>query len=179
MRTHTYWMAAVAVLVAGPMAAQQHEHTGEAVEPASAMHAAGMMCMGMMGDGLGMAPLPAKLLGARDALGLTDEQATALAELASEFEGKQGDHMVKHMQERRTAQDALAGGDLEVYERHLRAVADHMVEAHLAMAEVSQRARALLTADQIDQLERSMAMMGHMRGGMSGTMEGHEPGPGH
>ncbi len=131
-----------------------------------------MICMGMV-------PLPSMLVCARDALGLTDEQATALAELASEFDVEHGDHMVKHMQERRAAQDALAGGDLEVYERHLRAVADHMVQAHLAMTEVSQRARALLTADQIDQLERSMAMMGHMRGGMSGMMRGHQPGSGH
>ena len=181
MRTHSFLATAtVALLTAGPVQAQQHDHPGDAAEPASSMHAGeGMMCMGMMGDDMGMAPLSSKLLGARDALGLTAEQVTALSGLASKFEMEHGDHMANHMQERRTAQGALADGDLEAYERHLRAAADHMVQGRIAMAEASQQARALLTTDQIDQLERAMAMMGHMKGGMSGMMQGHEPGPGH
>jgi Spy/CpxP family protein refolding chaperone len=139
----------------------------------------GMMGPGMrqmMGQGMGVmstgGPGPAMILRMGDALNLTDEQRVRLQAIQGEYSGSVEPLMAAVMRAHQEAAAALAGDppDIEAYERALREANDRMVEAHVAMARAAVEARAVLTDEQLGQLEDSIRMMRGMTGMMGSGM---------
>lgn len=126
--------------------------------------------MQMMGQGMGMmgtgGPSPAMILRMGNALALTDKQRSQLEAIRDEHQADATPMMSDMRSAQREAMDALAGDspDLEAYEAALRAGANRMIEAHVAMARAAVEARSVLTAEQRDQLEGGMSMLQGMMG---------------
>lgn len=161
---HVKTLTLAALVAATPVAAQQGQH---AMPPA---HAGMMDCMTMMGG----AP-PAMILRHADELDLSAEQVDRL-EALHRARAERAQPMQPMMEAHMAAAEAVKGEspDLEAYEAHLREAMGHMVRAHVDMARAAVEARAILTAEQTDELRDVMASAGHGRMGMAG--EGHEQG---
>ena len=148
-------MTVALAAMAGPAVAQQQGH---------AQHGQGMQgmqgCMGMMGG-----PPPAMLLQHQDELGLSADQVTRLESLKDA--AGPGTHMAAVKSAHSRAAEAIEGAepDWTAYETALRDAAEHMVQAHTAMARAAVSARDVLTPAQREQLSG----MGH---GMDGKMGG-------
>jgi hypothetical protein len=184
-------MTVALAAMAGPAVAQQQGHAqhGQGMHDMQGMQGMQGMnhCMKMMGG-----PPPAMVLQHQEELGLTADQVTRLETLKAE--AGSGAHMTEVMAAHSRAAEAIEGDapDWTAYETALRAAADHMVQAHTAMARTAVAARDVLTPAQREQLsgmDHGMSGMmagdgpGHsgmmgcmMMGGMQGTMGGHGAG---
>jgi Spy/CpxP family protein refolding chaperone len=177
----------VLAAIAAPAAAQQEGHGQHAQGMQSMGNMQGMEhCTDMMGG-----PPPAMVLQYQEELGLWEDQVSRLETLRDEA-GAQA-HMPEVMAAHARAAEALDANrpDWATYEAALRSAADHMVQAHTAMARTAVAAKDVLTPAQREQLSGmdhgmsgmmgndgagQMGMMGcMMMGGMNG-MEGHGAG---
>lgn len=182
-------MAAGLFLVTSGLSAQMGQMHGQRSDTAPGMMGERMMMRGMMGQGMmgpemmemmgqGMGmmatggPGPAMILRMSDALELSQDQTSRLNEIRDELSDVRRQHMSAGMAAHQEAERALQGDapDFGAYEEALSEAASHMVQAHVAMARASVRAREVLGPEQRPQLERSMDMMRGMMG---------EPGTGH
>jgi hypothetical protein len=146
--------------------------------------AAGGAAMGMSGamsGGMHAAaparPGPGALLDAADRLGLTPEQREGLAALEARFRTEHAARMDAAGEAHALAAAALEGKapSLDLYERELRAAAEHGVAAHVSLARAAVEAAGLLTPEQRVTLE-SVVPDG---GGCSCCEEGHGSMEGH
>ena len=198
MRTMRWTMPlALVALIVAPLGAQQMGamHPGQ-----GGMMEQGMMPMcsmmggqamagheGMMSGG-GMAGMNhgdmmgAALFGGVD-LALTPDQNAKLGDLMGKAREEHQAHMQAAMSVQMGATPALAGTqpDLDAYRKAMREAADHMVQAHMAVARASVEARALLTPDQLAKLPEGAQLMNTMMCGMMGgtMMGGQAPGGAH
>lgn len=173
MKTIGALVAVGALLVATPAVAQQHGHAQDQGEM-HGMHGAGAAaqhCSGMSG---GMSATTA--LQHRSDLQLSPDQVARLEAIQEEARAAATPHMEEAMSARAEAMGSLesAEPDLQGYESSLRRAADHMVQAHVAMAENTIGARGVLTAEQREKL----AEFSHQMDGMMGDM-GHTGGSMH
>lgn len=147
------------LLAAAPAFAQQHQHGQQPAEPGGMMQMQGMHGM--------MMPGPMMILRLREPLGLTEAQAQRLEALREREQQAHHPHMMAAMQAMQEANRMLEqpDADLARYEAKLREAADHMVQAHLAMARTGQEAREILTPEQRSKLQTGMEMMRHMMPG--------------
>lgn len=183
-------------LVGSPLAAQQHGHgvssdSGGApmgmMQGQTGMMGGGMMQMmqmmqgqhGMMGGML--AGGPAMILQLRGSLDLTDDQVARLEALrdSARSEMRQQTHQGMQAIQAASRQLAPATTDLEAYATGLRQAAEHIIQAHIALARAGVEARSVLTEEQqgrLDILWRGFEELrgGTMNGGMmnGGTMQG-------
>lgn len=118
-----------------------------------------------MGQGMGIVvtggPGPAMLLSMGEALSLTDAQKAQLGAVQDEYSKASEHHMPGLIAAHEDLRAALEGDspDLGAYERALQDGAHLMVQAHVAMAQAAQKARTILTDEQIEHLSSGMAMM--------------------
>lgn len=163
MKTIVAMTVALAAMAAPAVAQQQgHAQHGQGMHDMQGMQ--GMEhCMKMMGG-----PPPAMVLQHQDDLGLSADQVSRLEALKEE--AGSGAHMTEVMAAHTRAAEALEGDapDWTAYETALRAAADHMVQAHTAMAKAAVAADDLLTPAQREQLSGMSHGMGGMMGGGDG-----------
>jgi Spy/CpxP family protein refolding chaperone len=162
-------IATAAVLMAMPLAAQQHGHDRHGDQPRPHMGMMGEHCMKMMGG-----PPPAMLLHHQEELGLSADQIRRIERLQTETHG--GAHMGAAMAAHREAAELLQADrpDFAAYEAKLREAAGHMIQAHTQMARATVEARGILTPEQREQvagMAHGAAMHGQGHGAMGG--EGH------
>jgi len=194
----TLMITAAAILAAAPVNAQhgQHGQGGQQQPPPqqqSRTQQTSMMadhmqrCMDMM-----TGTSPGMLLQHRQDLSLTDDQVRRLETIRSRTDQAAMTHM-------RPAMDAVAAAETQLnsnapnfqaYETRLRQAADHMVQAHVALARGAVEARQVLTSDQRSRIATLRTagheMAGNSNGGMhpgSGMQQGMmmpcmTPGPG-
>lgn len=155
--------------MAMPAAAQQQGHAqhGQGTPGPEGMQ--GMEhCLSMMG-----APPPGMMLRHQEELGLSADQVGQLETLKDEA-GAQS-HRTEVMAAHARAAAALESDDPDwpAYEAALRAAADHMVQAHTAMAKAAVEAGDVLSAAQREQLAGLDHGMSGMMPGMAGDGGGH------
>jgi Spy/CpxP family protein refolding chaperone len=131
----------------------------------------GMMGWGMtqmMGQGMGMlatgGPGPAMILRLEEPLDLTGDQVRHLEEIRDQFYETVRTEMNAAVTAHRDARAAvqIESPDFEAYERFVNEASDHMVQAHVAMARATARAREILTGEQRQQLHEGFVMMQRM-----------------
>lgn len=157
-----------ALLATAPAAAQQHGHAQHGEKAAGQQGMAGMQhCAHMMG---GMTP--AMVLSHGDHLDLSAAQVERLEALRDERMAESQAHMQQAMGAQSAAAEMLQDDepDFGAYEARLRTAADHMVQAHTAMARSAVATRDVLTEEQRESLAGMTARMQH--GGMQdGAMQ--------
>jgi len=125
---------------------------------------------------------PGAVFGGVD-LALTPDQDTKLGDLMAKAREEHQAHMQAAMSVQMGATASLAGAkpDLDAYQAAMREAADHMVQAHMAVARASVDARGLLTPDQLAKLPEGAQLMNTMMCGMmGGSMMGSQaPGGAH
>lgn len=170
-QSRTFLTAAVALLLAHPAVAQQHQHETEAAtnSPGMGMMSGDMMSMmsgGMMMDMTVMGLQPAALLGSASVLELSDEQVQRLEALESEGHAAHREHAQSAMEARMRAASALQGDlpDLEAYSEAVTEAAHHMAMAHIGMARTAMEARGVLTPSQREKVMAATSMMKGMQG---------------
>ena len=174
-------VTALALAVASPVLAQQHEHEGQR-KPADmgAMHCGDGMTMmhGMPAgrhDTRGAAmdsmrhemmammgpPTPAMILSRKRQLGLSADQVSRLEALQKEAEPACAEHMRLAMTTVGAANQLLTAAtpDYVAYSAKLNEAAGHMIEAHVALAKAAVAARNVLTPAQRQTLTDHMAEM--------------------
>lgn len=178
MFKRTMAIAAGMLLTASGLSAQMGQMHGQRPDTMPGMMGQGMMMGGMMGQGMmqmmghGMGmmatggPGPAVILRMGDALELTEDQVSRLERIQEDASAARRPHMEAAMSAHRTGAQALQGDspDFTAYEQALSEAATHMVQAHVAMARASVRAREVLTEEQLGQLHSGMRMMRGMMG---------------
>lgn len=135
-----------------------------------------MMGQGMHGGGMMMGTPGSVLLGAADELGLNADQKQKLEDIQKTATSTMTAQMQVAMTARQKAAEATSGDapDMDAYGKALRQAADAMVQAHLAMAQASVEARAVLTPEQRQNAESRFGLGEAMRCGMG--MMGMGPG---
>lgn len=160
LKVKSLLIVTTALLVSTPAMAQQQGHPGQ-----HEGHPQGMAMMAghcpMMG---GAAPM--MLLHHADALDLSADQVERIETIRERTDGAA--HMQGAMAAHRQAAELMAGDqpDLARFEAKLQEAADHMVQAHTAMARASVEARTVLTPEQRDRLKD----MDHAAMGQRGAM---------
>jgi len=130
----------------------------------SGMMGEGMM-PGMMGEGMmsGMMDMdcPCLPLRLRGSLGLSEDQVQRIEDIEERSGKEQAEHTGLATEAQRAAMAALhaQNPNLQEYEARLREAASHGVEAQLALARGSIRAREILTAAQREQLRSAVEAM--------------------
>ena len=132
-----------------------------------------MMAMMMKGDMKPKTDVASISLSLRESLDLTAEQVTRLMALQASSQAEMANHMAAQMQGMQSAAaiSESAAPDLTAYEAALRAGANHLVLAHLAMAHADADARAVLTPMQRDRLVLARRVMKEMHAGMMMEMK--------
>lgn len=167
---HRYFLGAIALLAAAPLAAQRPDSTMRhrpMVRDSLRRGGPGMMAPMMMG---GSAYAPERLLAQNGGLELTSQQITALTSLRDATRRDVKADMEKaraHGEELRTA--LQAGTDTGAVRMHFLAAHQAMGDAQLAQMVASVRAKALLTDAQRKQVDSTSA---RMRRGMMARMRG-------
>lgn len=190
MRNVMTALTVMAALVAAPAMAQEHHGAQQDTARAGMeMMQGGMMQgmhgqQGMMGGMMEMAAGPGMILRLQESLDLSEDQVAKLEALQESTRQEMHPHMMQGMQAMRSASDLLDSDspDLGAYEAQLREGTNHMVLAHITMAQAAVDARELLTANQRERLALARSMMkemrqGEMPQGMMGGMHG-SGGPG-
>jgi|GEM_PF-1872633 len=132
-----------------------------------------MMAMMMSGAMQSKTDVASISLSLRESLDLTAEQVTRLMALQASSQAEMSNHMAAHMQGMQSAAaiGESAAPDLTAYEASLRAAANHLVLAHLAMARADADARGVLTPMQRDRLVLARRVMKEMHAGMMMEMK--------
>lgn len=134
-------------------------------------HGEGMQhCAGMMG---GMSAATA--LQHRTELNLSSDQVNRLESIQAEGRAAAQPHMEQAMEARADANRILEADqpDLGAHEAALTEAADHMVQAHTAMAATATRARSVLSAEQREKLDNLPHATGAMMQGMDHGQHGN------
>jgi len=154
-------MTAATILAAAPVAAQhgQHGQHGQGgqqqappqQQPSTPQTMADHMqrCMEMM-----TGTSPGMLLQHRQDLSLTSDQVRRLETIRSRTDQAAMTHMRAGMEAAASAGTQLSSNspNFQAYETRLRQAADHMVQAHVALARGAVEARQVLTSDQQSRL---------------------------
>lgn len=153
-------LTAALVMVAGPLAAQQHGR-GQGT-----MHEQGQGAM--MGPGHAVAAFsPERLLEQRTELALTETQIGRLEQLRSETAARVDQAMASHEKHRAEMAALLASDapDPQMVRAHFQGAHDSMGTAHWAEMQAALEARALLTEEQRAKVKAAMPEgQMHMRG---------------
>lgn len=182
--------AVMAAVTAAPVAAQQGQGHGQGHQGHSMMMQSGPHGHAMMeGDhghammaAMAFGPGPAMLLRQRDALELTEEQASRLDSLRAAMHSSMEDHRAG-MQEIHQGMKTLADSeepDMARFRELLEQMADSRVDLAVRMAEVHREAMDVLSPEQrsnarygMELMHHRMMRMHHEEGGHGGMMERH------
>ena len=146
----------------GAMGGMQHGATGGMQHGAAGgmQHGAAAPAAGSMG-GMEHPVTPAMLIDHAQDLGLTSEQQAKVTQLAQTSQASCEQHMQAAEASHKAAAAVLDGAhpDVAAYQSKLREVADHIIEAHVAVVKAGLEASAVLTPAQREKLAATARSM--------------------